>query len=58
MSEDKPVSADEAVKRSGGRLRRVLMRKRENPPGKTWRDIDDRNNFGPAFFQAAMGKTK
>lgn len=53
---DKPMpDPDEAQKRSGTRLRAVLMRKKKDPPGQVWRDIDDRNNFGPAFFRAAMG---
>ena len=58
MVADEKVSADEAKMRSVGRLRRILARKMADPPGQTWREIDDKNNFGPAFFRAAIGKTQ
>ena len=49
--EDRNVSAEQAVERGWAKLRRALAHKRENPEAQKWRDINDRNNFGPGFFR-------
>lgn len=53
------MSADQAVERAWEKLRRKLQHKNENPEAQAWRDINDRNNFGPGFFRFLddLGKT-
>lgn len=45
------VSAEQAVERGWAKLRRALAHKEVNPEAQRWRDINDRNNFGPGFFR-------
>lgn len=45
------MSAEQAIERGWAKLRRALAHKAENPEAKKWRDIHDRNNFGPGFFR-------
>lgn len=45
------MSAEQAIERGWTKLRRALAHKDVNPEAQRWRDINDRNNFGPGFFQ-------
>ena len=42
MTEEDPVSAEDAQRRSWGRLRRGIIRKRDNEAARQWEEIDAR----------------
>ena len=48
--EGDPMSAEQAIERGWLKLRRNLLKKKSDPETEKWREIDDRNNFGPGFF--------
>lgn len=45
------MSAEQAIERGWAKLRKALQIKENNVEAQKWRDINDRNNFGPGFFR-------
>lgn len=48
MTEEEPMSADEAIRRSWLRLRRAHKHREENPTARRWEEIAERNHFAEA----------
>ena len=52
--EDQQMSSDEAKRRSWLRLRRAHLHKEINAEAREWREIGERNHFGPSFEKAVQ----
>lgn len=52
--EDRPMSADDALKRGWMKLRRAHLDETNKADERVWEEIGARNHFGPSFEAAVQ----